>query len=905
MNNTFCSKCNQVQSSCVCTNQSLLSCDRISYCINQELYNIRVNNSSAIPNFCSAVVKCVDAQFLNVLSGNPTTFQYYSDSILKVLKNLLNFDINSTKVLTSSGNDLIWAAGGAGSIFLQAGVGIVLNGSNTSIDPYIISSTITQYTDENAQDAIGNILSSEFNYNDSLPKISINTIDWTKIVNAPAFGTVTSVSLALPNIFNVTGSPVISSGTLTGTFVNQTANRVFAGPTSGGPGVPTFRALVAADIPSLGSYLTSVPLNILLPAVATNVINSGNFQQEWQWNTLSSGTGLKISSNTTVASGGFSHKLFSVELSGNNVNASQTTYGISGSNSHGGSLGTNYGIIGSASNGNSSVGVRGEATSATSSGIGGAFYATTSATANIGVYGFASGPQSNAGYFVSTSGNGGVIVVRQETPTLYSSITYDTAALATSWGAGVYLLDGSFIFNTSPVFGALNVLQLFDTGKVKIADSYTLPNTDGGPNQVLQTDGFGNVNWATVVAGGGGGGVTSINIISPLAGITASGGPITSSGSITLALADDLAALEALSSTGIARRTALNTWALGGTVTIAEGGTNLTTLGTSNQLLRVNGGGTALEYFTPSFLTGNQTITLTGDVTGSGTTSIATLISNNVVTYAKIQTVMQARLLGRFTASTGNVQEISLGSGLTLDSTTGVLDSISGGSGTVTSFSSGNLAPLFTTNVATATTTPALTFSLTTAAANTYLGNATGSTAAPSYTSAGALTKTDDTNVTLTLGGNPATSLLRAASLTLGWTGQLSLARGGTGANLVDPNADRIMFWDDSANQVTWLSMGTNISITGTTLNVTGTGGSAVIAFNATTDWGSPSGGYYSYAFTHSLASTDVIAFVWDETGTPVQVFPEIVERTSTNIVTIKVTASPDNRFAGRLVIKS
>ncbi len=44
-----------------------------------------------------------------------------------------------------------------------------------------------------------------------------------------------------------------------------------------------------------------------------------------------------------------------------------------------------------------------------------------------------------------------------------------------------------------------------------------------------------------------------------------------------------------------------------------------------------------------------------------------------------------------------------------------------------------------------------------------------------------ALTKTDDTNITLTLGGNPATSLLRAASLTLGWTGQLSIARGGTG----------------------------------------------------------------------------------------------------------------------------
>ena len=50
------------------------------------------------------------------------------------------------------------------------------------------------------------------------------------------------------------------------------------------------------------------------------------------------------------------------------------------------------------------------------------------------------------------------------------------------------------------------------------------------------------------------------------------------------------------------------------------------------------------------------------------------------------------------------------------------------------------------------------------------------------FFSAGALTKTDDTNVTLTLGGTPASALLAATSLTLGWTGQLAVGRGGTGA---------------------------------------------------------------------------------------------------------------------------
>lgn len=46
-----------------------------------------------------------------------------------------------------------------------------------------------------------------------------------------------------------------------------------------------------------------------------------------------------------------------------------------------------------------------------------------------------------------------------------------------------------------------------------------------------------------------------------------------------------------------------------------------------------------------------------------------------------------------------------------------------------------------------------------------------------------ALTRVDDTNVTLTLGGTPTTALLAATSLTLGWTGTLSGTRGGTGVN--------------------------------------------------------------------------------------------------------------------------
>lgn len=69
-------------------------------------------------------------------------------------------------------------------------------------------------------------------------------------------GSVTSVALALPaSVFTVSGSPVTSTGTLTGTLNTQDANTVFAGPTSGGAAQPTFRALTPTDV-GLGATLT-------------------------------------------------------------------------------------------------------------------------------------------------------------------------------------------------------------------------------------------------------------------------------------------------------------------------------------------------------------------------------------------------------------------------------------------------------------------------------------------------------------------------------------------------------------------------------------------------------------------------------------------------------------------------
>jgi len=87
---------------------------------------------------------------------------------------------------------------------------------------------------------------------------------------------------------------------------------------------------------------------------------------------------------------------------------------------------------------------------------------------------------------------------------------------------------------------------------------------------------------------------------------------------------------------------------------------------------------------------------------------------------------------------------------------------------------------------------------------------------APQWNAPAALTKTDDTNVTLTLGGSASTALLNAASLTLGWTGTLAVSRGGTGTgtalttgSVVFAGASGVysqdnanFFWDDTNDRL-------------------------------------------------------------------------------------------------------
>jgi hypothetical protein len=83
-----------------------------------------------------------------------------------------------------------------------------------------------------------------------------NGSNWT--ANAVNNGTVTSVGLALPSLFTISGSPVTSSGTLTGTFANQASNTFLAGPANNGAAAaPTMRSLTVSDFNSGSSASAS------------------------------------------------------------------------------------------------------------------------------------------------------------------------------------------------------------------------------------------------------------------------------------------------------------------------------------------------------------------------------------------------------------------------------------------------------------------------------------------------------------------------------------------------------------------------------------------------------------------------------------------------------------------------
>lgn len=85
-------------------------------------------------------------------------------------------------------------------------------------------------------------------------------------------GTVTSVALSdATGIFNISGSPVTTSGTLSLASLKSQSQNTFLAAPNGSAGAPTFRLIVAADVPTLNQNTTGTAANVTATSNSTLV----------------------------------------------------------------------------------------------------------------------------------------------------------------------------------------------------------------------------------------------------------------------------------------------------------------------------------------------------------------------------------------------------------------------------------------------------------------------------------------------------------------------------------------------------------------------------------------------------------------------------------------------------------
>jgi len=226
----------------------------------------------------------------------------------------------------------------------------------------------------------------------------------------------------------------------------------------------------------------------------------------------------------------------------------------------------------------------------------------------------------------------------------------------------------------------------------------------------------------------------------------------------TISAAKGGTGIDSSSSTGIAQVSS-GVWSIstalvnGTTATTQAASDNSTKVATTAYVDRVSGVTSVFGRTGAVVAAANDYAAVNNVTVGDGTNGMTVTTSSNTVT---VNANTNLNLVGHAIVASAT-SNISLTAGTLLDftgstsvvaptpttsdnsqkvATTAFVKNQGYKTGTVTSFSAGNLSPLFTTSVATATTTPALSFALSNAGGGTVLGNNTASSAAPAYTTA-------------------------------------------------------------------------------------------------------------------------------------------------------------------------
>ena len=160
---------------------------------------------------------------------------------------------NITSITGTWPNQTINASGGSGTVTSVAA--LTLGTSGTDLSSTVATSTTTPVITLNVPTA------------SAANRGALSSADWTTFNNKGS-GTVTSVTGTSPVVSSGGATPAISLasgyGDTLNPYASKTANFVLAAP-NGSAGVPTFRAIVAADIPTLNQSTTGSAATLTTP----------------------------------------------------------------------------------------------------------------------------------------------------------------------------------------------------------------------------------------------------------------------------------------------------------------------------------------------------------------------------------------------------------------------------------------------------------------------------------------------------------------------------------------------------------------------------------------------------------------------------------------------------------------
>lgn len=119
-----------------CNNNSFFNCQEVLICLNTDLGRVPSGNSE-LTNLCEAIASCVDEEFSKIASGSGSLFNYYPQSIVKILQSFSGFGDHGDAFLAVNDGVVSWLPSAAiGATYVDSGTGISVSGEGSLSNPY-------------------------------------------------------------------------------------------------------------------------------------------------------------------------------------------------------------------------------------------------------------------------------------------------------------------------------------------------------------------------------------------------------------------------------------------------------------------------------------------------------------------------------------------------------------------------------------------------------------------------------------------------------------------------------------------------------------------------------------------------------------------------------------------------